>query len=65
MRGLEESDLVVLDVECEGRVLDLDGRDGVHSMRASERIRGYLGKAKMLDLPLPRGAYNEHQYSCR
>ena len=51
--GLEEPDLLVLDVGREGRVLDLDGRDRVHSLRAAKRVRADLGKAEVLDLSGP------------
>ena len=34
--SLEQRDRVVLDVEREGRVFDLQCRDGVHGVRAAE-----------------------------
>lgn len=51
--GLQETDLGVLNVEREGRVLDLDCSDWVHSMSSAQRLRGHLGKAKVLDFTLP------------
>ena len=38
-----------LDVEREERVLDLHGRDGVHGVRASDRLRRAFGEADVSD----------------
>ena len=48
--GLEEPDLLVLDVGREGRVLDLDGCDRVYCMRTTKRVCANLGETKVLDL---------------
>ena len=50
--GLEQPNLLVLDVEREGGVLDLEGRNGVHRVCAPERLGGALGEAEMLHLAL-------------
>ena len=49
----EESDLLVFDIEREGRVLDLEGRDGVHRMRATESLLRAFGQANVANLSLP------------
>lgn len=45
-------DLGVLDVEREWRVLDLEGGDGVHGVRAAQGVGRALGEAEVLDLAL-------------
>ena len=40
--GLQETDLGVLNIECEGAVFDFDGRDGVYSIRPAERVGCYF-----------------------
>ena len=50
-RCLEETDLLVLDVEREGRVLDLDGRNGVHRVCTPQALRRAFGKTDVLHFP--------------
>lgn len=52
-RRFEQPDLGVLDVEREGRILDLQCQDGVHGVCAAERLFGDFRQADVLDLASP------------
>lgn len=63
---MEKANLGVLDVEREGRVLDLDGGDRVHGVRTAERVGGHFGETEMLDLALSVVMLvSVHSYSSR
>lgn len=49
-RGLQHVDLGRLDIEREGRVLDLDGGDGVDGVRTTQRSGTALAQAEVFDL---------------
>ena len=48
--GLQESDALILDVQGEGRVLDLDGRDGVDSVCPTKGRSRDLGESDVFEL---------------
>ena len=52
-RGAQDVRRGALDVEREERVLDLDGRDGVHGVRAADRRRRALRQAEVAHLACP------------
>ena len=50
-RGLQEPNGLVLDVQGEGRILDLDSGDRVDGMRPAKGRSRDLGESEMFDLP--------------
>ena len=55
-RGFQEPDGLILDVQREGRVLDLDGGDGVNGMCSAKGRSGDLRQSNMSELPGPMTA---------
>ena len=52
-RRLEQRGLLVLNVERNGRMFDLDCRDGVHGVCAAKGFGADLREPKVLDLTRP------------
>ena len=50
-RGLQEPDGLILDVQSEGRVLDLDGKNGVDSVRPAKSRSRDLRESEVFNLP--------------
>lgn len=53
VRSLEKADLLVFDVEGEGRVFDLKGSDWMDSMSAAKSVCRALREADIFDFALP------------
>ena len=51
--GLQQADLLVLDIESEGRVFDFHRSNGVDGVRTAECFSGNLGQAQIFHLALP------------
>ena len=54
-RSLQQSNGVILDVQGEGRVFDLDSRDGMDGMRPTKSQSRDLRESDVFDLPGSRG----------